>query len=299
MRTSHLIGAACAGVLALGLSHSVPAAILYLQDDVSACESTDVVACTPDSTFLSGATMLSDSKTLTRNDQLDHNANVSIASVDYGLFHAAVSADISGNLTAGGSSSAHVFGRSDDQITINPQNPALIGTLGTMTFLVEVSGALTATESSSSDANAVALWSMAAFTDFGNTAFVSAQLGTTPYYETYGDASGGIYALTLPATLGSPQALILTYEVLSQAAKNVVATPASASASAQFGNTFRWLGIQSVMDETGTAIAFNVSSDSGVNWAQAVSAVPVPAAAWLFGTGLLGLIGISRRKNAE
>jgi hypothetical protein len=29
-----------------------------------------------------------------------------------------------------------------------------------------------------------------------------------------------------------------------------------------------------------------------------VNAVPVPAAAWLFGPGLLGLIGISRRKNA-
>ena len=29
-----------------------------------------------------------------------------------------------------------------------------------------------------------------------------------------------------------------------------------------------------------------------------ISAVPVPAAAWLFGSGLLGLAGISRRKKA-
>jgi hypothetical protein len=29
-----------------------------------------------------------------------------------------------------------------------------------------------------------------------------------------------------------------------------------------------------------------------------VSAVPVPAAAWLFGSGLLGMIGIARKKNA-
>lgn len=29
-----------------------------------------------------------------------------------------------------------------------------------------------------------------------------------------------------------------------------------------------------------------------------VNAVPVPAAAWLFGSGLLGLVGIARRKNA-
>lgn len=31
---------------------------------------------------------------------------------------------------------------------------------------------------------------------------------------------------------------------------------------------------------------------------QSVSAVPVPAAVWLFGSGLLGLIGIARRKKA-
>ena len=29
-----------------------------------------------------------------------------------------------------------------------------------------------------------------------------------------------------------------------------------------------------------------------------VSAVPVPAAVWLFGSGLIGLIGIARRKKA-
>jgi hypothetical protein len=29
-----------------------------------------------------------------------------------------------------------------------------------------------------------------------------------------------------------------------------------------------------------------------------VSSVPVPAAVWLFGSGLLGLIGIARRKKA-
>jgi hypothetical protein len=120
--------------------------------------------------------------------------------VDYGLFSAAVSTDTTGNLIAGCNSTAGVFGRSDDQITINPQNSALIGTLGTMTFLVEDSGSLTATESSANAAYADALWAITAFTDFGNPAFVSAQVGTAPYFETYGDASGGIYALTLPAT---------------------------------------------------------------------------------------------------
>ena len=39
---------------------------------------------------------------------------------------------------------------------------------------------------------------------------------------------------------------------------------------------------------------------SNVTWTidATVSAVPVPAAAWLFGSGLLGLVGVARRKNS-
>ncbi len=39
-------------------------------------------------------------------------------------------------------------------------------------------------------------------------------------------------------------------------------------------------------------------SNGGVNTAITVSAVPVPAAVWLFGSGLIGLVGIARRKTA-
>jgi hypothetical protein len=34
------------------------------------------------------------------------------------------------------------------------------------------------------------------------------------------------------------------------------------------------------------------------SWSATVSAVPVPAAVWLFGSGLLGLIGMARRKES-
>ncbi len=37
----------------------------------------------------------------------------------------------------------------------------------------------------------------------------------------------------------------------------------------------------------------------GSNSCSAVSAVPVPAAAWLFGSGLLGLAGVARRKKSS
>ena len=52
--------------------------------------------------------------------------------------------------------------------------------------------------------------------------------------------------------------------------------------------------------DNGFQDAFGVSSGQG-SWAVHsgdVSAIPVPAAVWLFGSGLLGLIGIARRKKA-
>lgn len=52
------------------------------------------------------------------------------------------------------------------------------------------------------------------------------------------------------------------------------------------------LTIQGDDDGTGNAFEYFYSES-----AQSISAVPVPAAVWLFGSGLLGLIGIARRKK--
>jgi hypothetical protein len=46
-------------------------------------------------------------------------------------------------------------------------------------------------------------------------------------------------------------------------------------------------------DTSGNLISMDYSGES-----VSVSAVPVPAAVWLFGSGLLGLVGLSRRKIA-
>jgi hypothetical protein len=42
---------------------------------------------------------------------------------------------------------------------------------------------------------------------------------------------------------------------------------------------------------------WNLGSNGNLTYTTSVSAVPVPAAAWLFASGLMGLVGVSRRKN--
>jgi hypothetical protein len=50
--------------------------------------------------------------------------------------------------------------------------------------------------------------------------------------------------------------------------------------------------------DAGYTIAANCNFDPSGNCFQPPAAVPVPAAVWLFGSGLLGLVGVARRKKS-
>lgn len=89
------------------------------------------------------------------------------------------------------------------------------------------------------------------------------------------------------------------------------------AANLQTGNGLEnWLAL--VNDPTNLFKTVNIQSDHGVQlrgqmatdteggltqikqWqVSGVTAVPIPAAAWLFGSGLIGLAGIARRRNAS
>jgi len=65
-----------------------------------------------------------------------------------------------------------------------------------------------------------------------------------------------------------------------------------------------YLGMSAIMsaivvkDSFGNVIPFSLSTASGAAlFNELATTVPIPAAIWLFGSGLLGLLGISRRKK--
>ena len=63
------------------------------------------------------------------------------------------------------------------------------------------------------------------------------------------------------------------------------------------GGSQQAIGIANTVDESGSG--YLVANYSGLTTTTQISPVPLPAAAWLFGSALLGLIGYSKRKGAK
>jgi len=69
-------------------------------------------------------------------------------------------------------------------------------------------------------------------------------------------------------------------------------------ASIGCGRALAQTGAVTMADTNGVSSTGVGNCSSGLNGGTSPSAVPVPAAVWLFGSGLLGLVGVSRRKKA-
>ncbi len=68
-----------------------------------------------------------------------------------------------------------------------------------------------------------------------------------------------------------------------------------------FGIFYETLSLDSLFSGTFSGVMLDISNASAVPsliGTTAVSAVPVPAAVWLFGSGLLGLVGVARRRQS-
>lgn len=121
------------------------------------------------------------------------------------------------------------------------------------------------------------------------------------WYDSYSTGNGnfGLLTLTTDIILGQLTNVVLRAETsASTTASSFDGTTSYSFSSADLGNTVSWGGITSLTRKSDGAVIGDftaISSDTGFNFAQA--AVPVPAAAWLLGSGLIGLAGFARKSK--
>ena len=107
-------------------------------------------------------------------------------------------------------------------------------------------------------------------------------LGNTANYDTSGTTAGCIapnYCLTNTGPFSNLQSSLFYWSATEYASNTILAW--------NFG---MHIGLQEVNHKSNNLYSWAVQSGD-------VGAVPVPAAVWLFGLGLLGLIGVARRKK--
>lgn len=114
-------------------------------------------------------------------------------------------------------------------------------------------------------------------------------------------ASGlsGVFSFDIPIVFGTPFQIRADLTAFTQAFATVPGDVASAYSN--FGSSGYWGGITEVHLANGTVLSdYTLSSQSGFDWSKSSvpAPVPVPAAMWLLGSGLLGLIGVTWRKAA-
>lgn len=127
-------------------------------------------------------------------------------------------------------------------------------------------------------------------------------------YAVWGfDNSGfGTLSQTFATTAGSTYDLEFWTNAYNTSAGNILRYSIDALAPVTVDTTTDWLYNDSsfVATSTSTTLSFLFETDSGTGqWriddvAVNLSSVPVPAAVWLFGSGLIGLAGFARRKKA-
>lgn len=198
-----------------------------------------------------------------------------------------------------------------DQITINPIDPALIGQTATISGSLLLSG------------NMLAFWNLI---DNNNTYFdvyarTTAQVNGTGIarfiqgQENHGNSGGALTDVSIPlptvipvsitTTLGSVTGIQYNLDLQGYASSSFgfrqcgsgwgpCGAIVSSELLADYSHSLVWGGIDSVTGTGGNPIAFTVTSASGFDYSLPAS-VPIPAAVWLFGTGLSVLAGFARR----
>jgi hypothetical protein len=173
------------------------------------------------------------------------------------------------------------FGQNRDDVVITAPGIAT-GTPGTLTFSVKVSGGI-----EGATGGGQGQWLLQA--DFGGGAYDINAFARNDVTNGYVGDPFGIYSATVSFQYGfaAPLDIELTASAISATGGEAVA---------DLTHSLYWMGISDVTANGAPVDTFSAIGASGCDWAPA--AVPLPAAGWLLGSGVAGLLGIVRRKAA-
>lgn len=234
--------------------------------------------------------------------------STSSASAELGAVHAASFAQATAtaaNCCISGLASTSAYAEYNDGFVAH-SNSFADGTVVTLTANVLIHGTAGVSGSPNVAYNGAVYWSGQSWwrttERVGNQFWENSMTnnGASWYASTStGNGNFGLLTLTTDITLGQLTNVFLRAETYATA--NAGSFDGSTSTSSSFsdlGNIVSWAGITSLTRKSDGAVIGDftaISSDTGFNFAQA--AVPVPAAAWLFGSGLIGLAGVARRRK--
>lgn len=195
------------------------------------------------------------------------------------------------------SASATVYGTESDYLAAVDSQLFLIDFNGSSGAYVDgstISSHATFGSPEASNPNLV-LWNSNALSDAGSTTEPN---NVGPLSIEFTDPSS-VFAFSLDFLSSGAQETVELYDSSNVLFESVLAPNASG-----FFGVISSVAIDHVIIRNG--LFYNSTYPNGANdrffidnlTADSVSAVPVPAAVWLFGSGLMGLVGFSKRRNA-
>lgn len=176
-----------------------------------------------------------------------------------------------------------------ETLTLQPAQAAQLGQTAIFSFQLHITGNLDALPQGNSSTSLM-------LTAYRNDVSVN-QIGGSGHLVIGGQGQGGfpysqtvdqIESFSVPVTLGTAFELGIFGLARSGAASR--GPDWWSEASNDFAHTITWAGVSSVT-VGGQAVAYSLSSASGVDWSGAYTApVPEPAAAWLLALGACALL---------